>query len=175
MLLNQTNSQIQICKLLENPSVYKYEDVTHEETVGETVTVVVDKTALAAMQDDILDIADEVYLSEILSVITTAHYDSIKATVFTSYTANQKRMFYAECYFVASKFLIKWSLKNETEMYKSTLDFNSRTVGVEKSGKLFTAEEYARTAKSNMAEFEREYYAVDADLSRQSSISIGRY
>jgi hypothetical protein len=165
MLLNETNSLIQIRKLLDDPEVYKYEDGA--------------ETAEKQFEDDIVTISDEVYLSEMLTIISAAQYESIKAADFSSYTANQKRLFYAECYFVASKFLIAYSLRNETEMYKSTLDFNSKTVGVEKSGKLFTAEEYARTAKDNIAEFEREYYSVDADSyygrNKRSSISIGRY
>jgi hypothetical protein len=165
MLLNQTNSLIQIFKLLDDPAVYKYEDGA--------------KTAKEQMQDDLIAIAEEVYLAEMLTIISAALYASISSTVFADYTANQKRLFYAECYFVASKFLLAWSLKNETENYKSTLDFNSKTIGLEKSGKLYTAEQYAQTAMSNISEFEREYYSVDADSyygrTKKSAISIGRY
>ncbi|PKL17876.1 MAG: hypothetical protein CVV49_08850 [Spirochaetae bacterium HGW-Spirochaetae-5] len=187
MFLNETNALIQILKLLDDPTVYKYEDTYKEETVttGEppdevTTTVqVIDKTASELMQVDLITISEEVYLAEMLKIVPSAEYAVIQGISFESYTANQKRLFYAECYFVASKFLIAWSLRNETEMYKSTLDFSSRTIGVEKSGKLYTAEEYSRTALANVAEYERVYFSSDMDTyygrNKRSSISIGRY
>jgi hypothetical protein len=187
MFLNEANALAQILKLLDDPTVYKYEDTYKDETVttGEppdevTETVqVIDKAASEFMQDDLKTISEEVYLAEMLKIVPAAEYDLIKAKDFASYTANQKRLFYAECYFVASKFLIAWSLRNETEMYKSTLDFSSRTIGVEKSGKLYTAEEYSRTALANIAEYEREYFSSDMDTyygrTKRSSISIARY
>lgn len=187
MFLNELNALTQILKLLDDPAVYKYEDTYKDETTtigvppDEVVvtTSVIDETASELMQADLATISEEVYLAEMLKIIPASEYDLIKAKDFTQYTANQKRLFYAECYFIASKFLIAWSLRNETEMYKSTLDFSSRTIGVEKSGKLYTAEEYSRTALANIAEYEKEYFSSDMDTyygrTKRTSISIGRY
>ncbi len=179
MLLNETNSLIHILRLLDSPEVYKYEDII--TTSGEEPDIITTTTtAESQMEDDIKIISEEVYLNNILPVVSSAYYQSVQAVDFANYTVNQKRLFFAEVYFIASKFLMSWAFKNETEMYKETLDLSgSKTRAVEKSGKIYTAEQYIQTAKNYMAEFEREFYSVDLDSyygrNKRSNISIGRY
>lgn len=180
MLLNETNSLTKIKQLLDDPSVYKYVDVSHDETdENGNVTTVIDTSAIEQMESDILIIADEVYINEMLPVISSSQYNTIKLKSFDNYTVNDKRLFFAECYFIASKFLQAWSLRNESEIYKSTYDYSTKIRGTEKSGKLFTSEQYMITAKANIAEYEKEYYSVDLDSyygrQKTSSIRISRY
>jgi len=158
-MLNNTQSLIKIKQLLDDFSVYKYTD---------------DGTAEAQIEADLITISEEVYLNEMIKIISPSAYETIQATPFTDYTANWKRLFYAECYFIASKFLQLFALRYETDMYKSTLDLNSRTIGVEKSGKLYTADEYLRTARANVTEYQHEYNSI-ISLDNKRSFRINRY
>lgn len=131
--------------------------------------------AADVMDVDITTIASEVYIAKMLQIITSASYESIKAKEFASYTTNDMRMFYAECYFVAAKFLQAWSLRYETEMQRTTYDYSTKTKGSERSGKLYTADEYLQTAMANVAEWEREMYATNEVRGKTSSVTLSRY
>lgn len=165
------NTLTQVKKLLDDYTVYKYEDTTTSEEInGETVITIVE-SALEKFEADIQIIADEVYISTMLTIIDEGTYNYIKAMNYSEYTLNFKRLFYAECYFIASKFLKAWSLKNETELYKSNYDLTTKVFGTQKSGKLFTADEYYKTAMANVAEYEKDSTKVD----NQSMVWIRRY
>ena len=153
-------------------------------TAGDTTWVPSDAEAmqLAGALDaaDVMDaalitIAAEVYISKILSIITKATYDAIQIKEYDSYTVNDMRMFYAECYYIAARFLQAWSLKYETDMQKTTYDYTTKLKGVEKSGKLYTAEEYLKTAAANIAEWEREVYAISDTRGKTSAVTLSRY
>lgn len=131
--------------------------------------------AADVMDAALITIAAEVYISKILSIVTKATYDAIQIKDYASYTVNDMRMFYAECYYIAAKFLQSWSLRYETEMQKTTYDYSTKTKGSERSGKLYTADEYIQTAMANVAEWEREIYATNDTRGKTSAVTLSRY
>lgn len=92
--------------------------------------------------DDIEACCDEIYIRVLCNAMTATQYAEVKATQYQDYTDDQKKLFYAECYLTAALFLEKWVLKNETEKFSQTFDFNTKTQTTTKSGKQYTAERY---------------------------------
>ena len=166
-MLNNTESMTYILSLLEDPAVYGYKDII--ETIEEVETVV--STDLEQMQADIEICAEDILYSEILDVATEAVYDSIKAKEFADYTRNDKRFFFAECYFTAYMFLYKYALKNESELFKTQIDFSGRFQATEKSGKIYTANEYYKQAMKFIKDIDTESQVKP----QGKAISIRRY
>jgi len=166
-MLNSTESMKYIKSLLDDIAVYGYKDLTHEETEGETVTVVVDATALSQFEADINSCCDEVFVKELMDVMDEPVYNLIKAKDYSSYLLNDKRLFYAECYYTASFFLEKFALRNESEKFQKSIDFMNSAVQTEKSGKLYSSNQYYATAKSYLNKID-EYSAIKPEYKSQS-------
>ena len=126
-MLSTYNSTDYIQSLLEPDMVY----ATSEETREWYSTL-----------NDIQECCDEIYIKVLCNVMTATQYAEVQATQYQDYTDDQKKLFYAECYLTAALFLEKWVLKNETDKFSQTFDYNSKIQTTTKSGKLYTAERY---------------------------------
>ena len=153
-MLNDTQSLTKLKRILDDPGVYKYEDITHTvegETGTETVT---DSTAMHQFEDALRDSCSEVWIDTLSKVMTTDEYAEIAGKEFTAYTDDNMRIFLAECYFTAAKFLRNWCLRNETDRYSQTFDYASKIGTTTKSGKLYSAEEFHRMGISYLSEIQ---------------------
>ena len=151
-MLNQTEGLTFIKSLLEDASVYKYEDIMKTETDQDGVeTSTVDTTATEQLEADLIIMSYEVYLSDMNDVLDTDTYNIIQAKEYTAYSDDEKKLFMAECYLIASLFLKRYALKYETEMFKTQLDMMNKVTQYDKSGKFFTADKYYKTALSLLA------------------------
>ena len=152
MLNNKSITEIK--KLLDDYSVYKYEDDVTVEIIDEEEVTTVTKTAESKFEDDIEACCDEVYIDELSKFISETSYTDLKALSYDNYTLNEKRIYLAEIYFTASKFLEKFSLRNETENFKTTFDYSTKTSVSEKSGKLYSSKRYYDIGRSYLTELE---------------------
>lgn len=151
-MLNQIETMLKVKSLLDDYLVYRYStDDLFEEAIEE--------------------IANEVYLTEMLKIVTSVQYGQLQNKSINSYDNDDKLLFYAECYFIASKFLEVWSLKNETELQKTSYDYTTKIKGEEKSGKLYTSKQYREIAFTNLNNIDP-YYGKTYSPTK---ISIARY
>lgn len=157
MLNNNTMTLVK--SLLDEPEVYRYKDISEENT------------AEKQMEADLTALSDEVLFNELLDVLTEDIYAQIQGKAFAAYNYNDKKLYYAEAYFIAALFLEKFALKNESENFKSQVDFANRTSVTEKSGKIFSAYEYRKRAKNYLARIDS-YSSVNPE---GMSLSISRY
>jgi esterase/lipase superfamily enzyme len=174
-MLNNIESMNYILSLLEDPAVYGYEDITEtttEEIEGETIEVeTLVSSDLDQMKTDIEISAEDILYSEILDVATESVYEAIQAKDFADYTRNDKRFFFAECYFTAYMFLYKYALKNESELFKTQIDFSGRYQATEKSGKIYSANEYYKQAIKFIKDIDTESQVKP----QGKAVSIRRY
>ena len=117
---------------------------------------------------DLVVIADEVKLSKMLDKMYSERYDAIAAKTFASYTEDELRIFYAECYYIAAAFLKKYALRYESEIFKRSYDYTTKTSTSEMSGKLYTANKYLETAEEFLKDikFEKSLIIKQARLAR---------
>lgn len=158
-MLNVTETMIFVKDLLDEPSVYGFEDITEGDS------------AETQMESALNRLSDEVLFNELLDVLTEDLYDYIKNKSYTDYDYNDKKLFYAECYFIAALFLEKYALKKETENFKTQLDFSNKISTTEKSGKIFSAYEYRKKANLYLSKID-EYSSVEPE---GRSMSIRRF
>lgn len=157
-MLNAVESMKFIKSLLDAPTVY-FKDVEDGDSAD---------TQLAAA---INECCDEVYIKELMDVMDEAVYNIVKAKDYTAYVLNDKRLFYAECYYTASFFLEKYALKNESDKFQKSIDLMNAAVQTEKSGKLYSSNQYYATARSYLSKID-EYSSIKPEYQSQA---IQRY
>lgn len=158
MFINTTESLAKIKSLLESAYVYGYKDET-------------DNTADNQMNGDLETISKEVNIKEIFKTVSPTQYSILQTKSFTDFSEDDMKLFYAECYFIAAKFLNLWSLVHESDMYKSTYDYSTKIHGEEKSGRLYTAKTYTKMAYDYINSLSPEYGKEQT----VRHISIARY
>lgn len=153
------NSMPLVKSLLDDAEVYGYKDVEGGDTAD------------AQFEDTLAALSDELLYNELLDVLTEDIYAQIQSKSFADYNYNDKKLYYAEAYFIAALFLEKYALKNESENFKSQIDFANKVSVTEKSGKIFSAYEYRKRAKNYLARIDC-YSSVNPE---GMSLSINRY
>ena len=158
-MLNNIESLKKIKSLLDHPEVYKYSPIEEEvpvevEVETSTGTEIVTSTGIYVItideqfDADIVDACEDVYIDQMINILATVDYELIQDKEFEDYTENEKRFFLIEAYLTAAQFLENFAFKYETEMYKSTVDFQSKVSQVETSGKIYSAKQYRKKASS---------------------------